>query len=407
MIKGLVKPRWLFAGAAVGFLLCCILGRAASRHDFYKNFVRFNPFLNAAGDYYPTIDQMRQIAFAQCPRDKILVIVGGDSIFHGCGQPDDKLWTKTLQRDLGDRYRVINFAFPGSPPPGPGIMAAQSLLQSYPKVIFCCNIMATDLQQLPEDRWYRYLFWDAYYKGRAAISPARLAAAYATMHDRDRDKADASVKARASTQFDSWFYFRDLWDFVGYRWCFTIWNGETSLRKLNLFRPRKDCIYGYVPVSFEEREKEWEAKTPVYQDFMRKQGEHFRALVTKDSAGNWVENNADGWGSFDRAIELSIPEELRQHTLVAHLPINPWVTQRFVDKYTQDCLLGVEELAIKHFEAVGCSAVRCDDLIPSDYMDNGHLVSQGGDRVAGEVAAATQSLAARLGYLNGEGKSTP
>lgn len=401
MMRSLLKPRWFFAGVAVGFTLCAVLGRVVSRHNFYTNFVRFNPFINASGAYYPTIEQMRQIVLAQCPRDRILVIIGGDSIFHGCGQPDSELWTKSLQEKLGDRYRVFNFALPGSPSPGPSILAAQSLTAIYPRMLFCCNIMGDNLKVLNNDPAYRYLFWDAYYKKTVQMSPPQLAGACLT---RGNDKAtnEAILTARASCLLDSWFYFRDLWDFIGYRYLFTVWNIVGSQRGISMFRPRMNCKYEYTVQTPAERLGNWLSKEAHYSNFTRGQGAYFDRIVGKDPEGHWIEKDRNVWEAFGRTIQLAIPAELRERTLLVHIPINPWLTRRFLSAKTQESLLGVEELAAKRFEASGCTVARRDDMKQEDYWDNGHLVPQGGEKVAELAATWMREMSARLGYLNAE-----
>ena len=134
------QPVTLLAGVVLGLIGLAWAGRAVTGRDWHRDFVRFHPLIAPESMYQPTIGEMRAIVRARCRPDQILVIVGGNSIFQGVGQPVENLWTRHLQELLGDRYAVVNLAFRGSSPTDAGALAAESLRDEYPRQIYLANV---------------------------------------------------------------------------------------------------------------------------------------------------------------------------------------------------------------------------------------------------------------------------
>src|SRR5207245_11801285 len=97
--------------------------------------------------------------------NKIIVIVGGSSVLHGTGQAASQVWTRKLQEVLGERYQVINLALRCGRTNEFGQVAAEMLLAEYPQMIFICDCFSGDLFAEPDGLFYKYFYWDAYYKG--------------------------------------------------------------------------------------------------------------------------------------------------------------------------------------------------------------------------------------------------
>jgi len=58
--------------------------------------------------FYPSLDNLIELVSHLASKQKILVLVGGDSVLLGVGQKKEELWTKELQRILGSEFAVIN-----------------------------------------------------------------------------------------------------------------------------------------------------------------------------------------------------------------------------------------------------------------------------------------------------------
>ena len=131
-----LAPYPLFLGIIVSFAACCAAGLIVSRKDCIKDFVRFNVFTGPQTLMYPTASQVRSLAGAHIGPEKVIVVIGGNSILQGFGQRQDFLWTRKLQALLGDRFHVINLAMSGAFPPEFGGWAAEMLAQEqegYPR----------------------------------------------------------------------------------------------------------------------------------------------------------------------------------------------------------------------------------------------------------------------------------
>ena len=134
------RPVTLLAGVALGLGLLAVAGRLVTRDDWHRDFHRFHPFIAPETLYQPTVAEMCAIIRARCRPGQILVVVGGNSVFQGVGQPVEKLWTRRLQERLGDRYAVVNLAFRGSAPTDAGALAAEALRAEFPHQIYLANV---------------------------------------------------------------------------------------------------------------------------------------------------------------------------------------------------------------------------------------------------------------------------
>ena len=86
---GLIRPVSLLLGFGLGLVLLVGLGRTTEQRDFHPKFTRFHPNMAPETLYYPTVAEMSAIVRRRCRPDQILVIVGGNSILYGVGQPAD------------------------------------------------------------------------------------------------------------------------------------------------------------------------------------------------------------------------------------------------------------------------------------------------------------------------------
>ena len=127
-----LAPRLLLLGVVASFLACCVAGRLLSRVNCLRNFTRFHPSINYQNLYYPTVSQVRSLARDTLDPDKVVVVLGGNSILQGFGQGAAGNWTRHLQELLGERFQVLNLALPNTIPFEFGAVAAEVLAPRSP-----------------------------------------------------------------------------------------------------------------------------------------------------------------------------------------------------------------------------------------------------------------------------------
>src|SRR6516225_1501366 len=89
--RRLIAPWPLLLGAAASFAACCLLGRALTRVNVYRDFTRFHPHLSNLSLYYPTASQARSVARSRLTPERVAVVVGGSSVLYGYGQGAEHL----------------------------------------------------------------------------------------------------------------------------------------------------------------------------------------------------------------------------------------------------------------------------------------------------------------------------
>jgi len=147
----------------------------------------------------------------------------GSSIFRGDGQVPDELWSVKLQQLLGEKYKVINFASDGTSFPSCGGVVFRMLRQKHPKIIFVAAAYQFNAEgKMDSIPPYNYFFWDAYYK--------RLFHPYTkeVILINDLRKSEMSnpegLELHLMSILDSYFYFRNLWNWLSYRLVFTVFS---------------------------------------------------------------------------------------------------------------------------------------------------------------------------------------
>src|SRR5471032_41897 len=185
---------WFLGGLALGLIALSLVGRRVARTDYHPGFIRFFPPTSPETNYFPTLNELTAIVRGRCRPDQILVIVGGNSILQGVWQPAEEVWSKHLQDLLGDHYCVLNFAFRGAGPANGGAVVAEVLRNAYPRQIYIANeAVQTAVESIGFDP-YRYLTWEAYYRGLLIDYPPRNAiiADYRTTKEGRRALLDAA-----------------------------------------------------------------------------------------------------------------------------------------------------------------------------------------------------------------------
>jgi hypothetical protein len=387
-----VIPHALFAGAALGLLGCSVAGWIASGQTLYRKFVRAHQAIAPEGSFHPTVSQLRALVTRTAPPDRIVVIVGGSSVFHGVGQGRDRVWSLRLQERLGEPFRVFNLAFRAGAHTEVGAVVAESLLKDGRPVIYVGDTPPATAVP-PVRGFYEYMFWDAYEKGLLLEDPvreARLRELLGRVRGAGREALD---ERRLGARLDRHLRFNDLWTTVGYRWIFTVWNPLVHDRP---FAPRKtfaDPEVGPMP-PFDQRYLE------AHREFSLRVARSFAVGHTAlDARGRPVADPAlPRWQAFRHAVAVDLPRLLRERTLLVVTGQSPY----YLDELTREERvlydLVVERTMALHREAGYESLAVSPDFTVDDYYDRSHLTASGGAKLADAVAPVVRDMADRLGY---------
>jgi len=373
-----LAPPALLLGVVCAFVGCCLAGRVVAARNCFANFRRFHPHITPQTLFYPTASEVRALGRELLDRDRIAVIVGGSSVLRGFGQAPDELWTRHLQAELGDGYRVLNLAMNGAFPAEFGGTAAEMLARDFPRLIFlsdatlaCAGAAEPGAATGPAGERYRYFFWDASFKGLLPPAP-------------DRGEAPGGELTRG-LRLDALVYSRDLWNALGCRRLFTVWAHPT----LTPFtRPR--CNFpdaGELPAVAEARH----SRVFVAASLASLRGEVAVGNALRRQASDGLRPNA----------LLCFPPALQGRTLLVVRRSGPYYVGRLAPHEQADYNAALPVFA-RQLERSGLAAVRMGAAYAdSDFLDSCHLSESGGRKLAAEVAPAVRRLARRLGYLRG------
>jgi len=382
----------LCLGVVAGFLGSCLMGRHAAQKNAYKNFLRLHPFLEQETSYFPTSSQLAATTRLQCPpgAGKILVILGGNSVFNGSGQKTPELWSRVLQNDLGAGYHVINFSAPGAGPADTGAIVFQMLARDYPRSLLVTNTEPGRYAP-PESSAYSYLFWDAYYKGTLPEDPARAARLAR------ETAADGWLDYKLDRGMNSRFYFHDLWGGVAYRHFSTIWTSWLKGRSF-LARSRLPDWYDNRK-GHESSEAFFESLLPGHLDNLRRSKSVDPQRFRKEADGHWVQT-AESIQNEAEQISALLPDALKPRTIVVFTPFNPW----FLAHLDPDERMRVDasfRTGTKLAQEGGYHALSTADkpFEALEFGDTVHLSPAGGQRLAHLVAAAVQDVAREQHFL--------
>jgi len=390
----LFRPASFLIGLVLGFLALVLAGRFVGHTDWHPNFVRFHPHITSETLYEPTIGELSSIIRANCRPDQILVVVGGNSIFQGVGQPVDRVWTRHLQELLGDRYAVINLAFRGAYATDGAAFAAEAMRKEFPRQIYLANIAPLNGSAPVGSDTYRFMFFDAYYKGLLTDFRARDDALenflahphiYEGIHAKTRlAKVDAALR------------FRDFWTWWSANLFFTFPTERTPDIR-TAFKPRNafpDIEPDFETIPFEERfsDRFAQAEMEIARNYTA-------IYYEKDAAGAW-KLFSDQEAGFHDNVRNAFPDELKPRTLLVVSRNSPYYTRQLPDD-----IRARDELAIRHTlagwrEAGHASIDYGLDFADTDYGDRTHLTVSGGRKLAKLVAAEIESMSERLGYLS-------
>ena len=383
-------PAVLLLGVVCAFVACCLAGRVVAARNPFAGFQRFHPHITPQTLFYPTASQVRALGRARLDRDRIAIVVGGSSVLRGFGQQPDELWTRHLQAQLGDGYRVLNLAMNGACPAEFGGTAAEMLAQDFPRLIFIGDIFPYQLAApeisdearraaVPQGATYDWFFWDACCKGLLPADTERRQAvdAWLRLHASDTRLSELTRGLRV----DAVVYSRDLWTGLAHDRFSTVW---APLLTTPFTRPRR-----------------------MYADL-----DATLALVSRDvryptaSAGTTMGllRGAAALGqstdlpNLEKAHALVFPRSLRGRTLLLAVRYSPYYEVQLSAAERAGYRAFFPSL-VRGLEKLGFAALAVEtDCGKEDFFDLCHLNESGGRKLAAKVAPAVRRLARRLGY---------
>jgi hypothetical protein len=373
-----LAPRVFFLGIALSFAACCVSGRQIVKLWTFRDYQFLTEYLNPLSQYRPTALQLRTLARRQLPREKIAVIIGGNSVLQQSGGRRDHQWTQYLEQELGEEYRILNVAAPGAAPNQLGELAAEMLARDHPRVIHVCNCWPTGFSGEPDGTvQYRYSFLDAKARGLLLEAPERDQA-LAKLEPARRERENA-VELELQAWANRFLSFNDLWHVVGYEAFFTIWTRPCASHP---FWARKH----------------WVLQGRLDGNLMQDWSKHRQAL---ERAKPWTPTDD---GVLCDQVRQAIPEPLRPKTMVAISRSCPAYLRRF-DAEQPGFLVNYEGRLhdmVASFCRHGVYAVPIGTtMTDDDFRDSVHLTASGGQKMAKELAPAIRDLARHLGYIGG------
>jgi hypothetical protein len=399
LLERLVSPRALLLGVMASFLGCCAAGAWYTRHNVYGSFDRFHPWIAPETLHYPSAGQVMALARARLDRDKVAVIVGGNSVLHGVGQRAELLWTKALQAQLGDDYRVINLAMRGASPAEFGGVVAEALSGEYRKIVYV-TLTGFGSGGPPDGFAYQYLYWDAKGRGLLGEYPEREAALryYARAAQRDPEKmAELARRGRVN----AYLYFNDLWNALAYAHFSAVWHPGSGT---HLFRPRKryaDPDLGPPPMAARYRPELEAVESTRLHGWLRNGGAMIRGYHLAPGQPDVLDPSRSPmcqelWGA--------IPGPFRARTLLLIHSDSPHYLKQLTPA-EQEAYHDLAVRQVRVLELAGFASLEVGHGYGiEDYVDRAHLGESGGLKVAAEVAPKVRELARRLGYLGEGGK---
>ena len=356
-------PGWaFFVGILAGWGACAFAGRVVSQQPGYEAFRSWFAPLARQGGFYPTASQLVAHVRAHAPKDKILVLVGGTTTAGGPGQDGGEVWSAALQRELGRKYAVVNFAMDEGSLTADSAVVFAMLAPEYPQMIYVANGGLIGAPSPDGGLEQNAVFWEAYYKG---LLPSAVATAPAVQEMRKRQFGlqPAERALHWGAWLDRFAYGRDLWTYVSAR------NGlaeKTAPGARDLGRAR--------PGETDARQAEARAKRAT------------RTGLIERPAGHW-EPDPRAWARFDEELGALMPAELRPRCYVELLPAQPALTPRLTEE-ERGRAETIYRLSREAYERAGYQLVPLGDgeFTADDVGEGGELRAAGGAKLAKAVA---------------------
>lgn len=378
------RSSWaLLTGILLGFLGAAWSGQSAAGYSKPDNFKRFHQRISPDASFYPPFAMLEQIALARWSPGKTLVIVGGNSIFNGVGQPAPVVWSLRLQEILGESYVVVNLAFRGAGPAQGGALVAEALLRRGLPVIYVANTYPLAGSSHAALGAYGYQYWQARAAHRLYDYPARDTYIDQWRHALPRAVQEAQSDQQLGSRLEPLLRQQSLWHHVGYRHLFTVWNPILGRdfweprARLPDNEPMAPPLASRFLVAFDQEL----ATTRTFND----------GFLLPGSPGHWAADPAVTQ-RLGAEIDAAFVPELRPHTLIVLNELAAFYLARLTPEEVARNRFAYQAAARLWRDHGIASEVVGDGFDASDYLDRVHLAPDGGLKLANIVARRITAL---------------
>ncbi len=346
-------------------------------------FLRFHPGISPDTIYYPPFAMLEKLALEHWKPGKTLVLIGGNSILNGVGQPASDLWSVHLQEVLGPDYVVVNLAFRGSfAAEGSAIVAESLIKRGYP-VLLVANTSPGAGTGRAVGSVYGYYYWQAHAQGLLFDYAARDKDLEDFLRDRPKIPREQLKEERLAGKLEHYLRFQSLWHAVAYNQVFTVWN---SVSRDHPWQRRNVWVDAETPPRpLEERFlQNLENEMNIVRSFTERPADG-------SQDGKWKLN--ERWrGNINGNISSSFPPALRARTLMVLSQNAPFYRSRLTPSELERDNI-VFDACAKVWESVGVSTLVCGaDFENIDFVDRTHLTQSGGRKLAELVAEKVKQI---------------
>lgn len=369
-------------GIVAGFAIAVACARSAAGYSKPSHFKRFHQHISPDAGFFPPFAMLENLALARWQPGQTVVIIGGNSILNGVGQPLPVLWSERLQTLLGDRYVVVNLSFRGAFASEGAALVAESLLRRGVPAVYVANAAPGPMAR-PYESTYAYLFWSALAGDHLLPNAPREAELNHRLRVLPPSITDGMRAKHLAARLNRSLRFDELWQHVSYRHFSTTWSYITRDR---FFGPR-------------DRRPDFEPEAPpVAQRFqtlpeveMQITRAYSQSLMEADGAGGWRPLvAATAQTSLDLGEIFAAP--LRARMLLLLVRNCPFYRDRLtLAEQVRDTLMYTAYEKVWRDQGVASVTVG-SDFTAEDYFDRSHLIGSGGTKLARVVADQVLAL---------------
>lgn len=375
---------WLLLGGILtGFFGAAWQGHRASTYSKPDGFIRFHQRISPDAIFYPPYAMLESLALAHWQPGKSLVILGGNSIFNGVGQPKEDVWSLRLQEQLGDSYVVVNLAFRAAYPTQGAALVAESLLSRGYPVIYVANTNPAASTGRAPGGASGYFYWQALHQGRLSAFPARDESIRQWLVSLPPAERQQQAEESRGAWLEAWFRQQSLWHHIGYRHVFTVWNFILA-RDFWVPHDRLPDTEPHAQPLADRFQNYFTEEMAITRGF-------FQTLVVPGPGGSW-QLEAGNRQRLIADIETSIVPSLRPHTLILLNKNAPYYLDRLKpEERAQDNSVYAACAQVFRDHGIAC-AVAGENFESLDYIDRAHLSADGGRKLARLVAQKIKEL---------------
>ncbi len=152
LLDRIISPKSLLAGVVIGLAACATPATPPATRTASRTSSGFEEETDYRSNYQTSAQSGVQSLLRETVRpDQIVVVVAGNSVMLGSGQSTEGVWTRHLQAELGDKFKVVNLALPGLAPTEFGTVAAEMFFKDgHTRMIVLTSVWVDPLSAIGE-----------------------------------------------------------------------------------------------------------------------------------------------------------------------------------------------------------------------------------------------------------------